>query len=355
MNKINNIHKKKYTFSAVAYARVNLIGEHTDYTGGYVMPTLIPFKTKIYISTNKKNYLIHSNLFKKQINFKIIKKQRNFHWSNYIRGCLSIIYDNFNVKKEYLNIYIVSNIPINKGISSSAALCVAMIKVLNKFYKLKINKNDIALMAQRVEKEYIGLSGGIMDQMVCCLGSIKKAFFLDCHTLKNEIINIPSNFIFYIIDSNTQRKLRESSYNSRFNEIKKAEKILKCNFLAEVSMKRFNKTIFNNLKIKKRAKHVISENQRVLRAKLALKNKDINEYGSLMNASHNSYSNDFEASNKKINEIVSISLKFGAVGSRLTGGGFGGFVVSLVSKKNSKNWEKNMYEFYNKTIFYKIT
>ena len=353
MNNFNDIFNKNYDFKGSAHARVNLIGEHTDYTGGYVLPMLLKYKTDVYISQNKKRNIVHSALYNETKSFNNLYKSKNNHWSDYIKGCIFAINSNFKLPKNYFNIFIKSNIPINRGISSSSALCVSFLKALNNYYKLNIGDKNLALLAQKVERNYIGVRGGIMDQMISSVGILNKAFFLNCHTLEYKLLNLPNKYVFCLVDSEVQRNLRDSQYNKRYEELKEAEKILKVKLLGSTSIKNYNKTHFKNLIIKKRARHVISENARVLKSKIALEKYDMIKFGKLMNESHKSYSFDFEASNYEVDTMVKRSLNSGAIGSRLTGGGFGGFTVSLVKKSKYDQWKSSMLKFYHKNNFLK--
>ena len=351
MNKFYKIYNENFISKGVAHARVNLIGEHTDYTGGYVLPLLLDKKTEIFISISQNKHNVFSDYFNEKVSFDNFDKSKNNHWIDYVKGCLLIIKSKYNLPDHFFNILISSNIPINRGISSSAAICVSLFKTINNYYKLKIKNREIALLAQKVEKEYIGVTGGIMDQMVSSIGFLNKAFFLNCTNLKYEIIDIPKDYLFCLVDSKVQRSLRESSYNERFRELKKAEKILKPINLYEATINDLNKKNISNNIIKKRATHVISENKRVLEAKIALNNENMNYFGQLMNESHESYSKDFEASNNEVDKLVIDSLNNGAIGSRLTGGGFGGFVVSLININNLQSWKTKMLKLYDKERF----
>jgi len=351
MNKFYKIFNENYISKAVSNARVNLIGEHTDYTGGYVLPILLDKKTEIYISFNKNNHNVFSDYFNEMVSFNDLAKSRNNHWVDYIKGSLSIIKSSYDLPDHFFNILISSNIPINRGISSSAAICVSILKAINNYYDLKIDNKNIALIAQKVENEYIGVTGGIMDQMVSSIGVLNKAFFLNCLSLEYKLIDIPKNYLFCLVDSKVQRNLRNSSYNQRYKELKEAEKILSPLTLFNASIEDLNKKQFSNYIIKKRALHVVSENQRVLKAIKALKDNNMDFFGKLMNQSHESYSNDFEASTKEVDEVVKNSLNSGAIGSRLTGGGFGGFVVSLININNLITWKTKMFKLYEKERF----
>ena len=343
------IFKQKPKIIQSANARVNLIGEHTDYTGGYVLPTLLKFKTTIAMTTNdEKKYQVYSEYFKEKKIFNDFIKSENNDWIDYIKGCLFVFYDECKyISNTHLNIYISSNIPMERGISSSSALCVGMIKSLNEFFKSEISDKHIAILAQKVERDYIGVSGGIMDQMVSSIGIHRKAFFLDCLNLKYQLLEIPKNWKFYLVDSDVQRNLRNSSYNERYSQLKKAEKELSVGYLGSIKLKNFKKEKISDPLIQKRAKHVITENDRVLKSIKYMEKNKIEEFGNLMIKSHLSYSNDFEASTKNVDQIVKNSIKAGAYGARLTGGGFGGFTVSLIEENKLDKWIKQMSNIYD--------
>ena len=343
------IFKQKPEIIQSAHARVNLIGEHTDYTGGFVLPTLLKFKTTIEISSNgEKKYQVYSKHFKEKKTFNDFIKSKNNDWIDYIKGCLFVFYNECKyVSNKHLNIYISSDIPMERGISSSSALCVGMLKSLNEFFKTQISDKHIAILAQKVERDYIGVSGGIMDQMVSSIGIHRKAFFLDCLNLKYQLLDIPKNWKFYLVDSEVQRNLRNSSYNERYSQLKKAEKELGIEYLGSIKVENFKKEKISDPIILKRATHVISENDRVLKSIQYMHKKNIKEFGDLMIKSHLSYSNDFEASTKDVDLIVKNSIKAGATGARLTGGGFGGFTVSLIEENKLDKWLKQMSNIYD--------
>ena len=349
-----DIFNEDYLFTNKAHARVNLIGEHTDYTGGYVLPSLLNFKTTIQISKNQnKQYQVYSEHFTEQKNFTDFLKSTNNEWIDYVKGCLFVFYDeNKHIPNTHLNMFISSTIPMGRGISSSSALCVAILKTLNDFFNTQYSEKHIAILAQKVERDYIGVSGGIMDQMVSSIGIHRKAFFLDCLSLKFELIDIPEEWGFYLVDSAVQRNLRDSAYNERYNQLKKAEEFLGVEYLGSIKPKQFDENKINDKLILKRAKHVVSENERVIQAKQSILKKDIKIFGKLMNESHQSYARDFDASTRDVDLIVDRSIASGAEGARLTGGGFGGFTVSLINKNFIQEWKKNMLKFYDsKNIF----
>ena len=351
-----NVYNHKASVKESANARVNLIGEHTDYTGGYVMPTLLGFKNTIELSRNKESkFEVFSEHFNEKKIFNDFIKSQSNDWSDYIKGCLFVYFDEYKkIKLEHLNIYISSSIPLERGISSSSALCVSTLKALNSYFNTQIDEKHIAILAKKVEHDYIGVSGGIMDQMVSSIGIHGKAFFLDCLNLKYELVNFPSNWKFCLIDSEVQRNLRSSSYNDRFNELKIAEKELDVEYLGGVELNKFDSDKISSPTVIKRARHVVTENNRVLRAKECLLKDDIKQFGKLMIESHNSYSKDFEASTSDVDEIVKNSIECGAIGARLTGGGFGGFTVSLIEENNFSKWYDKITKYYPEEKIFEV-
>ena len=350
------IFNQKSNLKEQAHARVNIIGEHTDYTGGFVMPTLLSFKTTVEISTNKeKKYQVYSKNFKEKKIFNDFIKSTNNDWLDYVKGCLFVFYEENNkIHNTHLNFYIDSDIPMERGISSSSALCVAILKSLNTFFQVGYSSKHIAILAQKVERNYIGVSGGIMDQMVSSIGIHGRAFFLDCLSLKYELLDIPINWKFCLVDSKVQRNLRDSSYNQRYSELKQAEEEIGEAYLGNVKVDNFSKKKFSDPIVYKRAKHVVFENNRVLKAKNFLLENDIEKFGKLMNESHISYSKDFEASTEDVDIITQQSLESGAKGSRLTGGCFGGFTVSLVSKNDYEQWYNKMTQYYSPDKIFEV-
>jgi len=177
---------------------------------------------------------------------------------------------------------------------------------------------------------------------------------MNCKNLEYELINFPENWKFCLIDSEVQRNLRDSSYNERFTELQEAEKNLGVEYLGGVKKENFQIDKFVNNTIAKRAKHVVFENDRVINAKKNLIENDIEEFGKLMNESHESYSKDFEASTIDVDLIIKRSVECGALGARLTGGGFGGFTVSLVERNNFSNWYSKILNFYHAEKIFEV-
>ena len=348
---------QKTILTTKAHARVNLIGEHTDYTGGYVLPCLLPYKTTISVANNKSSnqFNVYSELLDEKASFSDFIKSKDNHWTDYIKGCLFVFFDeNPQLEIVYLDILINTSIPIGRGISSSSALCVAVLKMLSKFFDIRYNNNQIAILAHKVEHNYVGVSGGIMDQMVSSIGIHGKALFLNCLTHQYELIDLPNNHCFELIDSTIQRDNRNSAYNDRHKQLEKAQNIMGVDHLGTVTLDKLDRNLFADNLIYKRALHVVTENQRTVDAKTFILKNDMTRFGNLMNLSHTSYSQDFEASTPDIDLLVRRSIESGAIGSRLTGGGFGGFTVSLIEKQNYDDWYKNMRTYYAAEHFFKV-
>ena len=219
----NQLFETITTIKVSSHATVNFIGEHTDYTGGYVMSSILPFKVQIFLNENKnKNYSIFSEYFDENFEFNDFIKSKSNNWLDYIKGCLLIfLNENKIIKNIYIKIFIKSDIPIARGVSSYAALCVGITKGLDIFFKIELDDKHIAILAQKVEGDYIGLSFGIMDQIVSSMGVHGKLFFLDCLSLKYELIDIPSDWIFCLIESEVQKNQGGDFYNERYSELKK--------------------------------------------------------------------------------------------------------------------------------------
>ena len=207
----------------------------------------------------------------------------------------------------------------DNNISSTLSLLLICNFSLNSFFNTNYSDKHIAILAQKVERNYIGVSGGIMDQMVSSIGIHRKAFFLDCLSLKFELIALPPDWVFCLVDSAVQRNLRESAYNERYSQLKKAEEYLGAEYLGSIKPEQFDENKINDELILKRARHVITENARVLEAKECIINGDIKSFGNLMNESHQSMDDDYEISSPELNHVVNVSRRAGALGARLTG------------------------------------
>lgn len=322
-----------------APGRVNLIGEHTDYNDGFVLPCAINYQTVISGHKRSDNLIrvIAVDYNNEQDEFSLdfpIEKHPKYQWANYVRGVVK------HLKKHTDNIHgvdlaISGDVPQGAGLSSSASLEVAVAKMFQVLYDLPLDGTQLALIGQEAENQFVGCNCGIMDQLISALGQTQHALLIDCRSLEAFPVSIPEDFAVVIINSNIKRGLVDSEYNSRRQQCEAAAKALGVKALRDVTLDEL-KQIESKLDpiVFKRARHIITENERTLKAASALANSDYTFLSNLMAQSHNSMRDDFEITVPAIDYLVEIiHNKLGDQGGvRMTGGGFGGCVVALVPK-----------------------
>ena len=314
--------------------RANLIGEHTDYNGGNVMP--IALQQGVHISVNQRAdqvVQVYSETFDELV-LRDLSEPAMGCWSDMILGSVLI----HSEGRYGYDIMLESDLPYGSGLSSSAALSVGVIKAVAELSGNGVSDVDAALMAQRVENDFIGVPCGIMDQFAVSVLKPGQCMRLDTRTLEYEIFSLPSDWTICIYHSGVVRKHTEGRYAERRNECDQAAQALQVGHLCVDAREEDTHKLPNPLK--SRVRHQITENERVLLAEPALKAGDSAAFGALMNGSHNSMRDDFEISTPKIDAIVCSASQAGARGSRMTGGGFGGCVVSLVASDLVDDWRK---------------
>jgi galactokinase len=335
-NTFLEIFNRKPEIHVTAPGRVNLIGEHTDYNQGFVFPVAINFGTQIFAAKRSdKTIRIIAADYEFELNqFELdeIEHVQNPSWSNYIRGVVGVLYQQYP-QLQGADLIVNGDVPQGAGLSSSASFEVAIVKTFNELYGLKIDGVSAALISQKAENEFVGCSCGIMDQLISALGRKGKAMLLDCETLSYEHSVIDDNYRLLIINSNVKRGLVESEYNSRRKQCEMAAQIMDISSLRYATMTLLEKykSILGNL-IYRRAKHIVTENERTLAMFSALKNKNDADISKLMRQSHASMRDDFEITTPEIDYLVGLidEQLQGRGGVRMTGGGFGGCVVALV-------------------------
>ena len=352
--------------SYFAPGRVNIIGEHTDYNGGLVMPFCID--KGIYATVGKnhsklinvysENFSIHGiiNIDLVEINY---DKLNNY--ADYFLGVLKELSDMGLPIRHGLNILLSSNLPVGGGLSSSAALTLLFINILNDEYSYELDRLTMVKIARRVENNFLKVNCGIMDQFAIMYGKENCAIYLETDTLKFEYVDLDMDDIcFVLINSNTTRKLSESKYNERQKETQEVLSILQDKFniknLSDLSYELLNEALshISSDVLKRRLKHVLSENKRVKEAKKAIKNKDIIKFGEIITAAHESLKKDYEVSSIVLDDLVKMALESGSLGSRMIGGGFGGSTLNIVRTSDFDNFiEKfqNEYQKYNDKPF----
>jgi galactokinase len=325
-----------------APGRVNLIGEHTDYNGGYVFPCALSFGTYLLCRKTSDNVIKFASTnfaLSKTVPLDELTQKQGDSWVNYPLGVINqFIKKGCNIPGfEFL---FAGNVPNGAGLSSSASIEMVTATALNNILSTGFEQVELAKISQKAENEFVGVNCGIMDQFASGLGKKDYAIALKCDTLDYELVPLKLNGNKLIIaNTNKHRGLTDSKYNERRRECENAVGYLSkqkpYNFLCEIDLKTFNKNLnlIPNPVIVKRAKHVISENERVLKAIETLKAGDLNNFGKLMNESHDSLRYDYEVTGFELDTLVEEARKIpGVLGSRMTGAGFGGCTVNLVKE-----------------------
>ncbi|WP_394201392.1 galactokinase [Shewanella waksmanii] len=321
----------------LAPGRVNLIGEHTDYNDGFVLPAAINFHTIIAVKRREDDtFRAVSDAFSGDIKTWQFgqegQPEEQGSWINYLKGFTSALATS-GLPAKGLDLAVVGNVPLGAGLSSSAALEIAFGTAVNDCSQLRLSPLAVAQMAQRGENQYVGCACGIMDQMISALGEQDHALLIDCEDLDSEPVPIPESLSLIIINSNVQRGLVESEYNLRREQCEAVANHFGVESLRHVSLgqleaakAQLDETAY------KRARHVLTENRRTQQASQALASNDIARLSELMAQSHQSMRDDFEITVPAIDQLVEMIDKVigNQGGVRMTGGGFGGCVVALV-------------------------
>ncbi|MBD2068217.1 galactokinase [Leptolyngbya sp. FACHB-671] len=335
------------TVQSSAPGRVNLLGEHTDYNDGFVLPTAIPQETTVYLglSPNNQHHLYSAELEEwvdiTDSNMDSSLKPQGF--ASYVVGCIRML-EQVGHSIPPVNIFITSAVPIGSGLSSSAALEVATLRGLRSLLHLDLDDVKIAQLGQQAEIQYAGVNCGIMDQMASSLADPQHLLFLDTRTLERQKIPLPQDTEVVVIDSGIPRQLATSGYNQRRAECEEAARLLQVKALRDVTDPETVETLPEPLR--RRARHVVTEDNRVLEARQGV---SAERFGELMNDSHASLRDDYEVSVTGLDQLVELLQKTPDVlGARLTGAGFGGACVALVTAGRGEAIAHEVLENYNK-------
>jgi galactokinase len=342
MKTFADVFGKSPAVTAQAPGRVNLLGEHTDYNDGYVLPTAIPQTTRVSMGENGgKQFSVYASDLDEAADFTLESAPRE-HFASYVYGCLRELRDH-SFEPPPLNIHVSSLIPIGVGLSSSAALEVAILRALRQLFKLLLDDIAIAQLAQRAEIRYAGVNCGIMDQMASSLADTRSMLFLDTRTLQRRVLPLPALAEILVFDSGVARSLAGSKYNERRAECEQAAQLLGVRALRDVTDTAALERLPQPLR--RRARHVVSENDRVLRA---VELTDAASFGELMNASHTSLRDDYEVSIAQLDRLVELLQSHSTVhGARLTGAGFGGACVALCVEGETRAIGERVLSAYN--------
>lgn len=345
-----------------APGRVNLIGEHIDYNGGLVMPCAVTLGTWLLLAPNADKKLRFKSVnFEDQaeIDLQQSYSKTGSEWFNYPLGVFNELLKNHKIDTGF-DMLFFGNIPIGSGLSSSASIEVVTAYALNTYFSLGLDKLEIALLAQKVENQFIGVNCGIMDQFAVTFGEEHKALVLNCDTLKHKVVDCDlKEYVLAIINTNKPRKLSESKYNERVAECQSALAALNqeitINNLCELSAEKFalHSHLITDEVVLKRATHVVKENDRVQLAAKALNEGDLTEFGRLMYASHQSLKELYEVTGVELDSVVSFCENYeNVIGSRMTGAGFGGCAIALLKKGHEQDFEKSLNDFYAEKVGY---
>jgi galactokinase len=324
---------------ARAPGRVNLIGEHTDYNGGFVMPAAIDLFTHVAFSprTDRK-IAVYSENFGEVCVFDLDdpRPSRRGRWSDYVQG-VSVMLERSGVRLKGADLYIDGTVPPGSGLSSSAAVEVAAGWALAENSGAALAPIDLARICHRAENEFVGMRCGIMDQFISCMGRAGSALMLDCRSLEYRYLPLPDDANLVVANTMVRHELASSEYNLRRLECEAgvaelAKRLPGVDSLRDVTMDQLREhSGYLDSKVYRRCRHVITENERVLAAAAALESGELDEFGRLMNASHESLREDYEVSCEELDLMVELARNVeGVYGARMMGGGFGGSTINLV-------------------------
>ena len=335
-----------------APGRINLIGEHTDHNDGFVLPAAIDRATYVAAALrDDRRIRVGSVNFSGEFEIGLDEPIQSPHasWAKYVQG-VALILERAGFQLNGADLLIESDVPIGAGLSSSAALEVSTAFALASLAGLEIDRIDLARIAQKAEHEFAGVRSGIMDQFVSANGQAGQALFLDCRSLEWSLVPV-STAQFIVCNTMTKHDLAAGEYNRRREECDAAAKFFGRRSLRDVSLNEFESKA-NEMPgvLKKRARHVISENLRVVESVEALQNGELNKFGMLIDRSHASLRDDFEVSCPELDLMAEITRKQeGVLGSRMIGGGFGGCTLSLVESVENPDFDEDVCrEFQNK-------
>jgi len=336
-----------------APGRVNLLGEHTDYNAGFVFPMAIDAGIQLAGALNGTAQVnLYSLDYAAQESFllKEIVPSKENSWANYVKGVFRE-FQKLGREPQGVDLVITGSVPQGAGLSSSAALEVGTALLLTALHNWQLETRDLVKLAQRAENDFVGVACGIMDQFASLMGRESHALFLDCRSLEYAAVPLPlaeRGYAVAVLNSGVRRGLASSQYNIRRRQCEEAVQLLQEKLPGITSLRDVGPehlAVVNQLPepLKRRARHVVTENARVLQGVAALQAGDLEEFGRLVSASHASLRDDFEVSCRELDILVELALEVpGVLGSRMTGAGFGGCTIALVPRSSLPTFEEQI-------------
>jgi galactokinase len=337
-----------------APARANLIGEHTDYTGGLVMPMAIGFRTAAVVSARDDGTAVfYSANYDEEAAFEIasLGQQPRGHWSDYPAGVLWCLLQE-GISVGGFDISLTGDVPLGAGLSSSASVELATAVALLDLSGVRLPVQKLATLCRRAENEYVGAKSGIMDQFVVAGATANRAMLLDCRSLEFELLPLPAEVRVVVCNSMVKHAVATGEYGNRRDEVEAGQAVLR----EKLGIELLRDAILADLEACKgemtaasfaRCRHIITENRRVFTAREALLHRDVTEFGRLMVEAHASMRDDFAASCVEVDTLVEIASKQAeCFGARITGGGFGGCTVNVVSAARAEHFVETLKREY---------
>ena len=338
-----------------APGRVNVVGEHTDYNDGFVMPAAIQFYTWVAGEKRGDRVLeVYSEHFDEKISLPLdaLAGPHRGHWSDFIRGVAAVL-QNARYKLAGANLVVHGEVPLGAGLSSSASLEVATALALISLSGFDVPRLELVKLCQKAEHEYVGTRCGIMDQYTAVFGTAGHALMLDCRSLEYQMLPIPQDVRLVVCNSMVKHELASGEYNRRRADCEEAVKLLQPHLLGISALRDVAVADLEAWKqvlpatVYRRCRHVVTENQRVLAAAKALQSGDADRFGRLMYQSHASLRDDYQVSCKELDLLVDLASSSSSVyGARMTGGGFGGCTVNLVRADASDSFKEHISQTY---------
>ncbi len=358
VHKLSALFAELYSRSPAIYrapGRVNLIGEHTDYNDGFVMPAALDLYTYVAVSPrpDRRLRVYSENLGEMcDLDLNLIRPGRSGHWSDYVRGVAGV-FESSGYRLRGANLAITSEVPLGSGLSSSAALEVSTAWALLNNSEIGINRTTVAQMCQKAEHVYAETMCGIMDQFISCHGRAGHALMLDCRSLEFQLVPVPGQLQLMVCNTMVKHEHASGGYNTRRRECEEgfhglAQVLPGIRALRDVSrdeLERHRDCL--SPVIYKRVRHVVTENDRVKEAASALEVGDAEKFGKLMADSHHSLRDDYEVSTPELNLMVELANgQEGVYGARMTGGGFGGCTINLVDAAHAEEVQQRIQQHY---------